>query len=210
MLCRGAHVGPGASGGAADRVDLDALSLPFGGAMMGSRGPVKNAARKRAAGDVSGSGGAAAGGVEGLKAPPNIVKTDADAFACWRRLVKEAAKVPGHVWTWDRELASVYCLAWADVVRSEKAKRADGFSRYVVGAKGSLKPHPEFEIGNKARQQLVQAGDKLGLSPAARARIEVATHKEQVDPLAELQREARSAGVVGRIGVGGVAAGGGA
>lgn len=71
----------------------------------------------------------------------------------------------------DRGILAVYCRSWEEFVLAAKVVDKDG--RYVETDKGNLIQHPAVGVMNKAAERVLRYGQQLGLSPAARTRIEM-------------------------------------
>lgn len=97
----------------------------------------------------------------------------------------------------DLGVLAGYCEAWADVQAATKVVNDEG--AVCEGAMGGLYQHPAIGIRNKAWERLRTFGRELGLSPAARTRLDVKPTEES-DPLAEylleITRAKRSLGAM--------------
>lgn len=103
----------------------------------------------------------------GLARPPAFV-TGAAAEE-WDRAV--AAMPPGVYGATDIPTLTVYCLAWV-MYRNALAQLARE-GTIVAGSMGQKVAHPSVAIMAKQAEIILRAGDRLGMSPAARVRLEV-------------------------------------
>lgn len=108
-----------------------------------------------------------------------------DAKAEWKRVYPELtnSKVLTKV---DRATLVSYCLAWADVKTLTEFLNTQ--KRMVVRTGTTVKPLPEIAIRQAAITTMMQAADRLGMTPSARSRIQ-GVQPEPEDPLAELMKK---------------------
>ena len=93
------------------------------------------------------------------------------AKAEWRRLAGDLAS-RGFLTSLDRGVFVIYCLAWEHVVQAQELVAQHGLVSEVED--GSYEPSPYFGVLNTATEMLIESADRMGLTPASRARIESA------------------------------------
>ena len=79
----------------------------------------------------------------------------------------------------DREALAAYCLA-VQLVRTAR-KRLDQDGEFIRAGNGTLIPHPALQLLQKAMDRAVKYSAEFGLSPAARAGLDI-TGKSDRDP----------------------------
>lgn len=104
-----------------------------------------------------------------------------DAVRCWKRTTKELAGM-GILATADRDTLIEYCCLWArwrDVCAFLAANgrtyaiREKNAAPGALGAVRCLVPFPEIAIEVSMMTRLMKFQDSFGLTPAARARINI-------------------------------------
>ena len=91
-----------------------------------------------------------------------------EARAEWRRLMK--GMVPGLLTPLDRQVMTVACESWARWTRANRVVITQG--DVVPGDRGMVK-NPAIQIARDAEATMKACWAELGLSPAARARLEM-------------------------------------
>jgi P27 family predicted phage terminase small subunit len=117
--------------------------------------------------------------------PPGFV-TGA-ALEEWHRVV--GAMPPGLFTAADTPTLAVYCLAWVQYRAALALVAREG--TIVPGSMGQQAPHPAVAISVKQAELILRTADRLGMSPAARARLEV---QDQPPPAGKFD------GLIGRRG----------
>jgi len=107
-----------------------------------------------------------------------LVKPDfitGEAGKEWDRVV---GSMPDGLYTSaDAPSLAVYCVAWV-LFRNALAQVAkEGMT--AIGSMGQKISHPSLAIIAKESEIILRAGDRLGMSPAARARLEVGDQPQQ-------------------------------
>jgi P27 family predicted phage terminase small subunit len=101
-----------------------------------------------------------------------LVKPDfvsGDAAKEWDRAV--GSMPPGLYTAADAPVLAVYCVAWV-LFRNALAQVArEGMT--AVGSQGQKVAHPSLGIASKQAEIILKAGDRLGMSPVARARLTI-------------------------------------
>jgi P27 family predicted phage terminase small subunit len=88
----------------------------------------------------------------------------------------------------DMAALAAYCTAYANLADATKTLQEEG--EYLVDANGVKRVHPARRVQKDAAQQLKLALAEFGLSPAARARLQIVPPAEaEVDPMAEFLDE---------------------
>ena len=159
---------------------------------MGSRGPVPNHPLRLLTGAAARADRRpkprTRPAVGGLPAPPRALS--GAALAEWRRVLPLLA-AEDLVSRLDRGVLAAYCLAWARLVAAEKAL-LDGKPLTTEGSHGGTIPRPEVRIATMATAQVAALADRLGLSPAGRARLGL-VRPEKPRSIAEFSPELESA-----------------
>lgn len=88
----------------------------------------------------------------------------------WKRLAKQLV-VLGVLTDLDRGVLSAYCVAWAKWLQAEQAIEKHGL--LIKTKTGYVMQSPVVSIAKQERKAMLEAGAELGLSPAARTRINV-------------------------------------
>ncbi len=99
-----------------------------------------------------------------------------DAAAVWTAVVVTLAAVPGLLTLADGETLELYARTKARWLALERFTEEHGPVLVVRDERGELKwtqPTPQASLAAKLLPQLRALGDALGLSPAARTRIDV-------------------------------------
>jgi P27 family predicted phage terminase small subunit len=78
---------------------------------------------------------------------------------------------PGIYAAADIPTLTVYCLAWVQYRNALATVAREG--SIVPGSMGQKVPHPAVAIAAKQAEVILRAGDRLGMSPVARARLDV-------------------------------------
>lgn len=116
---------------------------------------------------------------------PDFVSDDAVAAGEWHRLV--ATMPPGFFTGADVGVIALHCLAWSTFLASHSAIERDGLT--VPGSRGQSVLHPAFAAAQRATATLFGCADRLGLHPAARARMNMPHSTDPApDPLDDLLR----------------------
>jgi len=101
-----------------------------------------------------------------------LVKPDfvtGEAAKEWDRVC--GSMPPGLYSSADAPSLAVYCVAWV-LFRNALAQVAkEGMS--AIGSTGQKIAHPSLAVIAKQSEIILRAGDRLGMSPVARARLEV-------------------------------------
>lgn len=95
------------------------------------------------------------------------------AVAEWDRLV--AAMPPGFFTSADMAMMTVYCTAWQNYRNAQITIDREGLES--AGAQGQTVAHPAVAIAAKQAEIMLKAADRMGLSPAARTRLEMPDQK---------------------------------
>jgi P27 family predicted phage terminase small subunit len=114
---------------------------------------------------------------------PSIVGADQIASAEWDRLKMVA---PARLYTaMDEGPLTQYCLAWSQMLRAQELINTHGIlistpictrDGDIVGEK--LEANPALPSFSRASDMLFKCGDRLGLSPSTRARINMPSKAE--------------------------------
>jgi P27 family predicted phage terminase small subunit len=83
----------------------------------------------------------------------------------------------------DEQALERMAVAWAEFRETKKAIQVTG--KLVQSPQGPVR-NPLFVIRNQAQREMQYAGEVLGLSPVARARLSAADQTGDEDPLALL------------------------
>ena len=97
---------------------------------------------------------------------PEIVSAAPAADAAWERAV--SAMPPGFYMDADAAVLAMHAMAWAGYVDAIETISRDGM--FTTGSMGQIVAHPAIAIADKHAARILQAADRLGLSPVARAR----------------------------------------
>ena len=87
----------------------------------------------------------------------------------WDRATR--AMPPGFYSEADVPVLTVYCLAWVMYRNALALLAREGTT--AIGSTGQLVAHPALAIASKQVEIILRAGDRLGMSPVARARLEM-------------------------------------
>lgn len=128
------------------------------------------------------------------RAPKNELQPDPVMPSCprwlhpeakreWRRIAKEYEKL-GILTRLDRAALMGYCIAYGTVWEAERAIQEHGMVQYTET--GYATQRPEVGIRNTALKEMRAFANELGMSPAARTRIDVSTTpKQEADTAAD-------------------------
>jgi P27 family predicted phage terminase small subunit len=112
-----------------------------------------------------------------ITAPPKWL--DCHAKKVWKELVPQlAAMNVGRVI--DENALARYCSTWVRWKKAEEIVRKEGESYPLLSAKGEIKclmPRPEATLLNKLSVLLLRLEQEFGMTPSARARINVDVSK---------------------------------
>jgi P27 family predicted phage terminase small subunit len=100
-----------------------------------------------------------------------LVKPDhlaGEAGQEWARVV--ASMPSGHFGSADAPMLAIHAQTWAHYRAAQRMLAADGLM--VDGSRGQPTPHPALAMSVRLTGLLIQLADRLGLSPAARSRLE--------------------------------------
>lgn len=97
-----------------------------------------------------------------------------EAKAEWQRIVPTLTEKVG-LHKIDRGLLAAYCATWAEYQNAVTTLSKVG-EWYEAKTKNGVirRLHPLVQIRNAARDSLIKFGSQLGLSPSARARLNIA------------------------------------
>jgi P27 family predicted phage terminase small subunit len=98
--------------------------------------------------------------------PPAFIT--GQALEEWNRAV--AAMPPGFFSAADAPTMAVYCLAWVMHRRALATVATEG--QTAISSMGQKVPHPMLAVVRQQVDTILRAGDRLGMSPVARARFE--------------------------------------
>lgn len=104
----------------------------------------------------------------------------------WKRLAKTLVKL-GILSELDRAMLAAYVQAWARWQQAERILEEHGLT--FTTPNGYLQQRPEVSIARAERKGMMQAAAELGLSPAARTRLDVKIPAGEKTPM-ELLLEA--------------------
>ena len=99
------------------------------------------------------------------------------------RTIRENLTTAGHVGRLDANLIEVAACLSVEVDQLQQIVNVEGFT--FVDLRGNVRPRPEVKMLQESRSKLVVALKELGMTPAARRRIEVDVQTD--DPLDELR-----------------------
>tara|TARA_R110002110_G_C13299710_1_gene704237 strand:+ start:546 stop:1028 length:483 start_codon:yes stop_codon:yes gene_type:complete len=99
---------------------------------------------------------------------PEPVTEDADALACWNRLVPELVQA-GLLTPIFEGMLAAYCMVFARWGEAERELRKTG--KLVKSPTGYPLQSPWLAIANRAIEQMRQLSGELGLSAAALTRV---------------------------------------
>lgn len=155
---------------------------------MGKRGPQKKpAAAKRRDGTYRKDRDTGVELPAGVPDPPDWLGPEGRAE--WERRVPQLAAA-GLISTVDQVTFGLWCQAYEQLVRALREIEAnEGFVAYTD--KGNVIQHPVVGVLHKARGDLLKIAAHFGLSPSARAGLNLGGEGEEEDPLAALE-QARS------------------
>lgn len=113
--------------------------------------------------------------------PPHL---NEDAQACIEQVKR--AMPPGVYASVDSYALSAFATAWAWHKHAAHRMAAPDFQPVSVDEKGTDRPSPWFRILNAASAEMRSWGDRLGLTPAARANLKLPGQGEQKSKFAGL------------------------
>ena len=116
-------------------------------------------------------------------APPCPEWLDAESKAAWRQLVP-TLELMGILTKVDANALARYCKLWARWRSMEDFIDAKGVMYPLKGDDGKVKcfqQWPQVAIANKLAQQLTRLEAEFGMTPSARARIQVAPSQPEAD-----------------------------
>ena len=114
-------------------------------------------------------------GIAGLGVPFAPEHLCDDARGCLE--VIKASMPPGVYSTLDSYLLSAFAAAWATHKRATHEIANPGFEWVVKSPQGGSQPNAWVRIANQQAALLASLGDRLGLSPKARASLHVPEEK---------------------------------
>ena len=117
----------------------------------------------------------------GIPKPPSILKGAARKE--WKYITAELDKL-GLVTKVDRALLVSYCEAWAEFLHAWQVVETEG--RTYESDKGNLIQSPWVGIKNKAIERIHRMAGHFGLSPSARAGLQVDRNDNKPSALKEL------------------------
>lgn len=107
-------------------------------------------------------------------AVPAVIKKTKGAEREWKRVV--ASMPDGFFADADAPVLTTYCLSWCLYNKAIETIEAEGM--FAKGSTGQEVLHPAVTAVQKQAEQIIKTSDRLGMSPAARSRLEV----QAVDP----------------------------
>jgi P27 family predicted phage terminase small subunit len=87
----------------------------------------------------------------------------------WRRVIKLIIEEEKELEEKDFKTLETYCVNYAKWLKCEEIMDQEGLTFETPN--GYIQQRPEVSIGNKAQERLLAAAKELGLTPAARARM---------------------------------------
>lgn len=114
-------------------------------------------------------------------APVMPAHLEGEAAVEWDRVVR--AMPPQLYTSADVSTITTYCNAWALYVRALAEVKRKGL--FAKGSMGQIVANPALAVVKAQAEVMLKAGDRLGLSPAARARLEMpdASNEDPEDAL---------------------------
>lgn len=111
-----------------------------------------------------------------LKCPeaPKILQGEASLE--WIRITRLLTHL-GLIAETDLAVITTYCVAWGEFCDAQDELNNAGTLTVEVGENGAMQPHAALSIRRKAEKTLLTMAGQLGLSPAARTRIQVKKEK---------------------------------
>jgi|LGVF01.2.fsa_nt_gb P27 family predicted phage terminase small subunit len=97
----------------------------------------------------------------------------------WRRVIKLIIENEKELEEKDFKTLETYCVNYAKWLKCEEILDNEGLTFKTPN--GYIQQRPEVSIGNKAQERLLAAAKELGLTPAARARMNRQKIFEKVD-----------------------------
>ena len=104
--------------------------------------------------------------VGALKKPSHVTAAAAEE---WERVV--AAMPPGFYTSADTSTLTVYVSAWVVYRKAVLIIEREGM--FSIGSTGQMVPHPALAIIATQANIILKAADRLGMSPAARTRLQM-------------------------------------
>jgi P27 family predicted phage terminase small subunit len=98
----------------------------------------------------------------------------------WRRVCKELLPL-GLLTVLDRGALAAYCEAWNEFVKAQEEVNKENFKRVLISEKGGEYPNPALWVARDARKNLNQMSEKLGMTPASRARLSIGRDEDGDD-----------------------------
>lgn len=155
---------------------------------MGARGPIPSpsSARrlrgerrpsrlKRAAEPIGGA-------TEAPAMPRGLSKP---AQRVWRKVVPDLA-ARGLINELDTVILQSYCAAVAELEAAERVLATEGAA--YTSPRGAIRQRPEVIIVLMLRKQVIELGNQLGMSPAARMRMRVPHQRPEPAPVDPFER----------------------
>ena len=101
-----------------------------------------------------------------------------DGRRAWRRLARDlvAAKILSNV---DFDALHAYCSAIDQFLKAERYVKKNGMHTYA--SSGAMVASPYVNMRNQAQEQMRKWANELGITPAARSRVEAITDKGESD-----------------------------
>jgi P27 family predicted phage terminase small subunit len=90
----------------------------------------------------------------------------------WNRICK-ALDGLGLLTGADTAILALYCAAYATWCQAQRELNKKGAGPVIKAANKTLIPSPWLAVSNRAHDQIVKVGAELGLTPSARARLQV-------------------------------------
>jgi len=97
---------------------------------------------------------------------------DDNALVEWNRIVDHLVKT-GVAGSMDMGCLAGHCQAWSDYIEAVLILRKEG--RTVTSQSGYSQPHPMVAIMNSSWDRYLKTAREMGLTPAARTKIDVGT-----------------------------------
>ena len=90
----------------------------------------------------------------------------------WNRITKQLVD-SGVIGSLDRGCLAGHCQAWSDYIEALLILRTEG--RITTSQSGYSQPHPMVAIMNSSWDRYLKTAKEMGLTPAARTKIDVGT-----------------------------------
>jgi P27 family predicted phage terminase small subunit len=119
-----------------------------------------------------------------MPTPPKQVK--GLALAEWDRLVPLLAQLKS-ISLLDRAALAAYCIEYGLYMKAISQLQ---LGRTLLGrtSKGTKSPHPLLRVANRALGNMLRIASEFGLTPSARAKLQIDASAGEKDPLADLLR----------------------